>query len=82
MIFGRKGCNERRDYRIKIYFDDNGKALTVSNQLTKTDATKIYEELKQKYSDKGDFMEISYDGDTFFVLKKHITFMRAEKDDC
>ncbi len=80
MIFGRRGCSEKRNYLIKIYFDDNGEPKRFSDQLTKKDATAIYEELKQKYANKGDSIEILYDNDTYYLLKKHIICIRLQVD--
>ena len=49
MIFGKRGCNEDKNYDIKIWtVEGDFIAMTIAEQLTKKEAQTIYNDLKDK----------------------------------
>ena len=70
MIFGKQGCKETRDSKIGVYFTD-GDSIIVGEQLTVTEAKKLYSELKDKFSDKKSFIEVTMDDDRIYFIPKN-----------
>jgi len=71
----KKESKEKRNFKIKIYFDDNGSPLTITKQISKNEAREIYNNLIQLYKDKEKYLEIEQSEKTYFILKKHITLI-------
>lgn len=77
MIFGRKNCNYYKDWEVRFNLI-SAQYATIAEQLTRAEALKIYEIVKEKLKDKSNFVEIEVEGNTAhvkeleFFLKKNI----------
>ena len=72
MIFGKKGCNEEKDWKIRINFTDD-EWITIVEQLTKKEATQKFEELKKALQDKEPFIEFEREkGSKEIIMKDNI----------
>ena len=79
IIFGRRGCDEDREYSVNIWFCDNGEPLRVSEQLAKEEADKIYQNIKYKFGDNSKTLEISFGERICFIPKQNITLIMLGK---
>lgn len=50
-IFGKKGCDENRNFSVRINLVGEFAGL-IGQQLTEEEATEIYEKLKAQFQDK------------------------------
>lgn len=80
MIWGRKGCNEDRRWKIKIGMISEDETA-VSEQLSKKSAEKIFKEIRAKLEDSKKTINMSYINDydrevNIVIPKTSITFVR------
>lgn len=72
MIFGKKGCDEQRDWKVRIYLVDKER-LTVGEQLTRKNAMEMFKAIKEKIKDKETFIEVETElGYTYLLMKLNI----------
>ncbi len=78
MVHGRIGCNENRDFVVRIYFateaDDE---LNVVEQMAEKEATEIFKKLKEELLDKKkETMDISVGSENWCLVKSNIIGIR------
>ena len=61
MIFGRKNCNYNKDWAVVIHLLAE-KEATIAEQLRRTEAVTIYNQIVKKLKDNADLIEVQYDG--------------------
>jgi hypothetical protein len=86
MLFGRKSCEENRDWCVKVCLVDDT-YIIVTEQLNKKEAKEFYNELKKELKEsKSDWVEIeSSNGDDYepytrLFNKKNITHIALKND--
>lgn len=79
MIFGRKGCNENRNWRVRVYFNDES-YIKIADQLAEKEAKEIYEKARNSLKDtKDETFEIEYDGELMTFNKVNVSLIKLEK---
>ncbi len=80
MIFGRRGCSEKRDWQVLVFLKGNDCPIEVGEQLTKKEAEKIYDNIKSDFLNKNSYIEIEVNGVARFIPKDSILHIKLE--DC
>jgi len=87
LIKGKKGCVWNQDWEVRINLISEEK-ITIGEQLTRPEALKLYNQLKEKLKDKSDFIEVETentaldeDNSLEFCIKKNILSIEVFQKD-
>jgi len=76
---GKFACNESRDWKVLVYFNTaEDDYIYIGKQLTREEATKLYEELKRKFDNKEKYIEVEIDNEIFLLNKDNIILIRVK----
>lgn len=76
-MFGYKGCDERRNYEVRVKRKHADDSIIVSEQLTEEESKKVYEKLKVLFLNTSDYMEFEdVDKTINFIPKDEIGYIR------
>ena len=82
MVFGRTGCQEDRDFKVRVYFstsDDH--RLDIAEQLAEKEAREICDKFKVELLDKKkESIEIIKDSEEWCLMKSHIVSVVLFRD--
>ena len=80
-IFGKRGCDEERDYSINVWtVDDDEGGFLIAEQLTREEAEQMYSELKKEFKNNEPFLDVEYRGERFLLPKNNITVIKLVDD--
>jgi len=60
-LFGRTPCEEKRDWRITVWFVGTNTTLDLSEQLNEKEAKEFYKQLKKELNNNKKWIEIVRD---------------------
>ena len=72
MIFGKKGCNENRDWKVRVCFMQEEDYLDIIEQVNEKEARKVFEQFKKEMGDKNSIIEVKTQNREWILNKSHI----------
>ena len=79
MVFGRKGCDEKSDWEVTIFYNDG--YLRVCEQLFLEQAKKIYKEVVTEFKKPARTMEIEDDnGGKRLINKRNVDCIYLKRE--
>jgi hypothetical protein len=80
-LFGRRACEEETDWEVRVYFNDDGDYLTLTEQVTQKEAELFYDDFKKELeASTTGWVEVEVTDKVVLLNKDNITMVRLMKN--